>query len=79
MGTQSKVTDLIIYKKADYLLSVKGDQKELHEEIKDHFEYALKQLSGKKLDPANWSVDQTKELSRGREETRQTLVCHNLD
>ena len=79
MGTQSKITDLMIDKKADYLLSVKGNQKELHEEVKDHFEYALKQLSGKKLDSKNWSVDQTIELSRGRDETRQTLVCHNLD
>ena len=79
MGTQSKITDLIVDKKADYLLSVKGNQKELHEEVKDHFEYALKQLSGKKLDPVNWSLDQTIELSRGRDETRQTLVCHNLD
>jgi predicted transposase YbfD/YdcC len=79
MGTQSEIADSIIAKKADYLLSVKGNQKQLHEEIKDHFEYALKQLTGQKLDPTNWSVDQTKELSHGRDETRQTLVCHNLE
>jgi predicted transposase YbfD/YdcC len=79
MGTQSEIAERIISKKADYLLSVKGNQKLLHEEVKDHFEYALKQLTGKKLDPVNWSIDQTIELSRGRDETRQTLVCHNLD
>ena len=79
MGTQSEIAEQIIAKKADYLLSVKGNQKHLHEEVKDHFQYALKQLTGEKLDPSNWSVDQTIELSRGRDETRQTLVCHNLD
>lgn len=79
MGAQSEITNRITEKKADYLISVKGNQKELHEEVIGHFDYALKQLTGNKLDPENWSVDQTSELSRGRDETRQTLVCHNLD
>lgn len=50
MGAQSKIAERIINKKADYLLSVKGNQKQLHEEVKDQFEFALKQLTGKKLD-----------------------------
>jgi predicted transposase YbfD/YdcC len=79
MGTQRNIAERIIEKKGDYLLSVKGNQKQLHEELKDQFEYTLKQLTGKKLDTKNWSVDQTKELSHGRDETRQTLVCHNLE
>jgi len=79
MGTQSKITDRIIDRKADYLLSVKGNQSELHKEVTDHFEFALKQLTGQKLNPLHWSLDETKELSHGRDETRQTLVCHNLD
>jgi len=79
MGTQSKIAACIIDKKADYLLSVKRNQPELYDEISNHFEFALKQLSGKKLSSENWSVDQTVELSHGRDETRQTLVCRNLD
>lgn len=79
MGTQSKIAERIIDKKGDFVLSVKANQPELHGEIKDHFEFALKQLSGKKLSAENWSIDQTIELSHGRDETRQTLVCHNLD
>lgn len=79
MGTQKNIAELIVEAKADYLLSVKGNQPELHEEIQNQFEFARKQLTQKKLNPDNWSVDETTELSKGREETRQTVVCHNLD
>ena len=79
MGTQTEIADLIIERKADYLLAVKGNQKSLLDEINDHFNFALAQLNKKKLNPDNWSSFETKELSRGRDEIRKTLVCHNLE
>lgn len=79
MGAQTAIAEMIVDMKGDYLLSVKGNQKSLFDEINDQFVFALRQLDQKKLDPDNWSSDETVELVRGREETRRTLVSHNLD
>jgi predicted transposase YbfD/YdcC len=40
MGTQTDIADKIIENKADYILAVKGNQKQLSEEIKDEFKFS---------------------------------------
>lgn len=40
MGCQEKIVDKIVAKEADYVLAVKGNQKQLHEEIIDFFQTA---------------------------------------
>jgi predicted transposase YbfD/YdcC len=40
MGCQKDITSLIVKKKGDYILALKGNQKLLHEEVKDWFEAA---------------------------------------
>ena len=79
MGTQTAIANSIIEKKGDYVMAVKGNQQTLYDEIHDQFLFATRQLKNKKLNPKNWSADETKHEERGREELRQTLVCHNLE
>ncbi len=38
MGTQKEIAKKIRSKRADYVLTVKGNQKTLHEELKEYFE-----------------------------------------
>lgn len=78
MGTQREIASSIIDLGGDYLLSVKGNQKALYDEIHDQFEFASKSYNRKKLNPKNWSEDKTEEISRNREEQRFTMVCHSL-
>lgn len=42
MNTQRQIVEKIHQKRADYVLSVKDNQKTLHEEIKDYFVYMKK-------------------------------------
>jgi predicted transposase YbfD/YdcC len=41
MGCQTAIAEKIIQKKADYVLALKGNQGNLHEEVSDFFEIAL--------------------------------------
>jgi len=45
MGCQKKIAKLIIEKKADYILSLKGNQGNLHDDVRTYFEssFRLKQ------------------------------------
>jgi len=42
MGTQKQIAEIIIRKKADYVLSVKGNQPTMYEDIRTYFEEGLK-------------------------------------
>ena len=81
MGAQQEIAQKICDKGGDYLINVKLNQKTLHDEIVDQFEFAKRQLSGraKKLNKANWSYTESYDQSRGRDEKRQTLICHNTE
>ena len=79
MGTQRAIAGKIVEKGGDYILSVKGNQGRLHDEIRDQFAYALRQLDPGNLDPQRWSFAQTKDDAHDRSETRQIMVCHELD
>ena len=78
MGTQRAIASKIVEKGGHYILSVKGNQGRLHDEIRDQFAFALRQLDPASLDPARWSFAQTIDNGHDRSETRQIMVCHNL-
>lgn len=68
MGTQKAIAEAIIEKQADYVLALKGNQGNLHEEVKVFFE--AKRLSIiENADPN--SVLETVEKGHGRIETRK--------
>lgn len=79
MGTQRAIAARIVDKSGDYLLSVKGNQGTLHDEVCDQFAFALRQLDPAKLDSQRWSFAQTQDTGHDRTETRQIMVCHDLD
>lgn len=67
IGTQTKIAEKIIENKADYILSVKGNQKELLAQVEESF-------NRHKPD----SVDQVTEKGHGRIETRTCEIISNL-
>ena len=79
MGTQRAIAGKIVEKGGDYILSVKGNQGRLHDEIRDQFAFALRQLDPKALDSKRWSFAQTKDNGHDRAETRQIMACHDLE
>ena len=79
MGAQADIAQAIIKQRGDYVLSVKGNQKSLLDEISDQFLFASKSYNKGKLNSDNWDMYLSEEISRGREESRFTLVCHNLE
>jgi len=60
MGTQTNIADAIIENKADYILAVKENQKQLLEEIKDEFKFSK-----------NIETDTAIDIGHGRIETRK--------
>ncbi len=67
MGTQKGIAKLIINKKADYILALKGNQGKLHKQVKDWFENAKNNnFSGIK-----YSYDEQLESGHHRIEKRQ--------
>jgi predicted transposase YbfD/YdcC len=78
MGTQRAIAADIVERGGDYILAVKGNQGRLHDEIRDQFDFALRQLATAKLDPDRWSATRTRESGHDRTETRSVLVCHDL-
>ena len=71
MGGQRKITQEIIKKQADYLLAVKGNQGKLADAFDNWYS------------PAMWTGEKYESYSaqgkgHGRQETRLSLVNHNL-
>ncbi len=79
MGTQTNNAEIITDKNGDYVFCVKANQKSLHQEIIDQFDFAGRQLGEAQLKSTNWSYSETLAKSHGRMERRQTIVCHYLD
>lgn len=63
MGCQKEIASKIIEKQADYILAVKGNQKQLHQNIKDEFKFSK-----------SVEIDIDQELDHGRIETRKCSV-----
>ena len=68
MGTQCDIAKKIVEKEADYILAVKGNQKELFENIQDAFRFEKKSDSYK-----------TVESDHGRVETRICTIITTLE
>jgi len=67
MGCQKKIAQQIVDQKGDYLLSLKGNQGELHDDVKIYFE-------GSKQSPAVTTLNG----GHGRIETRSLRVCSDI-
>lgn len=75
MGCQKKIAEAIIEKKADYVLSLKGNQSTMSEEVRLFFDGALK---------TNWrdiphDTHQTINKGHGRIETRRCIVTSDVN
>ena len=78
MGTQRNIASIIVEGKGDYILSVKGNQGKLYDEIEDQFYFASRQLGCENLIAGNWTQYEEEVMNRGRLEKRQTIVCQDL-
>jgi hypothetical protein len=61
-------------KGGDHILSVKGNQSRKHDEIRDQFAFALRQLDPGNLDPQRWSFAQTKDHGHDRGKNRRNSL-----
>lgn len=75
MGCQEKIAKKIIIKEADYVLAVKDNQKDLHEEISDFFQTALKH----EFHGVNYDYFEEVSKGHGRIETRRYWLSEMLD
>jgi len=67
IGTQTKIVDTIVGLGGDYLLAVKGNQHQLHEDIKLY----LDDMITGKIQDSNQTFYETKDKGHGRIETRK--------
>lgn len=71
MGCQKKIVSAIVEKKADYVLAVKDNQPNLHEDIQSALSALVEATDG---EPGYF----TQERGHGREETRQYFLSTDL-
>jgi predicted transposase YbfD/YdcC len=78
MGCQYKIADQIVHGKADYLFSLKGNQGELHEDVKAFFaDVDFEQL--KEIDKdLGITIAKTHDVDHGRIEHRYCAVSSNV-
>jgi len=75
MGTQTKIAEKIIEKKADYVLALKGNQKNLHKDVVDFFDDAEKT----EFKEIEYSSSTTTDKGHGRKETRKYYMVENIE
>jgi predicted transposase YbfD/YdcC len=75
MGTQKKITEKIIENKADYILGLKGNQGNLHDDVKT---YINDQLDKKITDESHQSKE-TSDADHGRIEERKFHLFTDID
>ena len=75
MGSQKKIAEKVVQKKADYVLTLKANQKNLHSRTKSFFKEHQKS-DYKKLDH---SFYETKEKGHGRYEERSYYLTSNIN
>ena len=78
MGCQKEITTQIRSQEADYLLTVKDNQKTLHDKAEAILnEAVLDQVKG--LNPDQWDYHESSEEGHGRVETRRVWVSYNAE
>ena len=75
MGCQRQIAEKIITQEADYVLSLKGNQGKLHEEVTEYFAWAEK-INFKDLE---YDYCRTLEKDHGRIEERRCWVTQDTD
>ena len=75
MGCQKEIVKKIVERRADYVISLKGNQGNLHRDIKDYLDWA--ERSGFK--DIKYEYCETLEKDHGRIETRGCLVTAEID
>lgn len=75
MGCQEKIAEKIIYKGADYVLAVKENQKQLHEELEDFFVIAREH----DFHAVNHDYFEENHKGHGRVEVRRYWISNTLD
>jgi predicted transposase YbfD/YdcC len=68
MGTQTKIAEKIVQKGANYVLALKGNQSDLHDDVRFYFE-----------NESNISNKVTCEIGHGREEKREYFLETNIE
>jgi predicted transposase YbfD/YdcC len=74
MGCQREIVKKIVKQEADYVIAVKKNQPSLYEQVEKIFKQAIK-TNGASLKMISLS---TKEINRGREETRNYLMISDI-
>ena len=74
IGTQRKIAEKIIDKKGNYCLQLKKNRKNLFDDVRDYFEYALND----KTEKENITEYSTLEKSHGRMEKRKYYVSADI-
>ena len=74
MGCQREIVAKIVKKEADYVIAVKKNQPSLYEQVEQLFKQAIK-TRGESLKMSSFS---SKEINRGREETRNYLMISDI-
>jgi len=78
MGTQVEIAEQIVEQGGDYVLALKGNQGGTHDEVIDHFDFALRQLDLKKA--KGWTHHESEaETSHGRITQRTVLSTNYLE
>ena len=75
MGTQKQIADMIVQKKADYVLSVKGNQQTMYDDIRTYFDEGLKT----DFKDMAYESYRTIEKGHGRIEKREYFLCNEID
>jgi len=75
MGTQKQIADIIVGKKADYVLSVKGNQQTMYDDIRTYFEEGLKT----DFKDMAYESYRTIEKGHGRIEKREYFLCNEIN
>ena len=74
MGTQKEIAKKIIDKKGDYVLALKGNQSNLQTDVKDYFEFAIKE----KFRDIDFKHYQTMDKGHGRIEKRKYYLINDI-
>ena len=75
MGCQREIVKQIVSQEADYLISLKGNQGNLHKDVADYFTWAEKI----KFREIEYDYFETVEKGHGRIETRRCFVTEDVD
>jgi predicted transposase YbfD/YdcC len=75
MGCQTEIAAKIIEKEADYVLSVKGNQGNLYEDLVQYFDWALED----KFNQTSYTTEETIDGNHGRVEERRYYATSDIE